>query len=252
MPWWCLYRVENLSNHVHTDLHRKWKSVGGTMLFVIHDVFVVFDVVLDICIQNWWFSINEVSCESLAYEAVSGLSCEYEDALPSLNETRELFLNWIYFFFYIEQYELTSTLWNPFVYITLTTTLWSWRSCKVGFYTFSCRQRTALVTTCMSPLRKSSGRVPQSSASCEVIQCSFDTKKACFGSKINTKMPGSTQKCPVWHKNIRQSMHQLTLPLSNIHTHTHPPYWIDFSNFIQTFCIYIYIWPCTCRILNIV
>ena len=69
------------------------------MLFVIHDVFVVFDVVLDICIQNWWFSINEVSCESLAYEAVSGLSCEYEDALPSLNETRELFLNWICLFF---------------------------------------------------------------------------------------------------------------------------------------------------------
>ena len=33
---------------------------------------------------------------------------------------------------------------------------------------------------------------------------------------FDTKKPGSTQKCPVRHKNALPSMHQLTLPLSNI------------------------------------
>ena len=33
---------------------------------------------------------------------------------------------------------------------------------------------------------------------------------------FDTKKPGSTQKCPVPHKNALPSMHQLTLPLSNI------------------------------------
>ena len=32
---------------------------------------------------------------------------------------------------------------------------------------------------------------------------------------FDTKKPGSTQKCPVRHKNVHPSMHQLTLPLSN-------------------------------------
>ena len=32
---------------------------------------------------------------------------------------------------------------------------------------------------------------------------------------FDTKKPGSTQKCPVRHKNVLPSMHQLTLPLSN-------------------------------------
>ena len=33
---------------------------------------------------------------------------------------------------------------------------------------------------------------------------------------FDTKKPGSTQKCPVRHKNALPSMHQLTLPLANI------------------------------------
>ena len=33
---------------------------------------------------------------------------------------------------------------------------------------------------------------------------------------FDTKMPVSTHKCPVRHKNVLSSMHQLTLPLSNI------------------------------------
>ena len=45
---------------------------------------------------------------------------------------------------------------------------------------------------------------------------------------LDTKKPGWTQKCPVRHKNALPSMHQLTLPLSNIP----PPVRNIFSNFI--------------------
>ena len=51
---------------------------------------------------------------------------------------------------------------------------------------------------------------------------------------FDTKKPGSTQKCPVRHKNALPSMHQLTLPLSNIPP---PLLWeFFFSNFIPIFC----------------
>ena len=46
---------------------------------------------------------------------------------------------------------------------------------------------------------------------------------------FDTKKPGSTQKCPVRHKNALPSMHQLTLPLSNI---TPPPAVIFFFSIL--------------------
>ena len=60
----------------------------------------------------------------------------------------------------------------------------------------------------------------------------FDSKNAWF----DTQMPFLTQKCSARYKNAISSMHQLTLPLSNI---LPTPYSnsFSFSNFIEAFCL---------------
>ena len=76
----------------------------------------------------------------------------------------------------------------------------------------------------------------RSNLQCRIVYCNtHSTQKSLVRHQnawFDTKKPGSTQKCPVQHKNALPSMHQLTLPLSPPTRHVRYIFFQFYSNIL--------------------